>query len=174
MSIDILSDFYIKYVEMNFHNLEIKKPNGDLLKMKDFNGKLLLIVNTATKCGLSPQFKGLELIHQTHKDKGLVIIGTPCSQFMNQEPETNLSVEMACEINFGVTFQLTEKIDVNGENQHPIYRYLKNKKGGLFSRKIKWNFTKFLISQDGKVLKRYSPITTPKRIEIDILKHLKK
>ena len=154
---------------MSFYDFKINKPNGDRLELNNFKGKVILAVNTATKCGLAPQFKGLEELHQKYKHQGLVVLGFPCSQFLNQEPETNESVEQACEVNFGVTFQLTEKIDVNGSNTHEIFKHLKSKKGGFLGSRIKWNFTKFLISSEGKVIKRYAPTTTPDQIEIDII-----
>ncbi|MDX1445072.1 glutathione peroxidase [Lishizhenia sp.] len=155
---------------MSFYDFEIGTPQGEKLKMANYKGKPMLLVNTATKCGLAPQFDGLEKLHQEYKDKGLVVLGFPCNQFLGQEPETNDTVEEACRINHGVTFQLTEKIDVNGENTHPIFQYLKNKKGGFLGSKIKWNFTKFLVDQNGKVLKRYAPTTKPESIEKDIQK----
>jgi glutathione peroxidase len=157
-------------MESEFYQLKAKKPNGEILEMKNFKGKNLLIVNTATKCGLAPQFDGLETLHQKYKDKGLVVLGFPSAQFLNQEPETNETVEEACKINHGVTFQLTEKIDVNGKNEHPIYTYLKSKKGGFLGSKIKWNFTKFLVDKNGSVVERYAPTTKPEAIEKDILK----
>ena len=157
-------------MESEFYKLHVKKPNGEIIEMKNFKGKNVLIVNTATKCGLAPQFDGLEKLHQKYKDKGLVVLGFPSNQFMNQEPETNDTVEKACRINHGVTFQLTEKIDVNGKNTHPVFAYLKNKKGGYFGNKIKWNFTKFLIDANGNPIKRYAPTDKPKKIEKDILK----
>ena len=157
-------------MESKFYKLQVKKPNGEIIEMKNFKGKNVLIVNTATKCGLAPQFEGLEKLHQEYKDKGLVVLGFPCNQFLNQEPETNDTVEEACRINHGVTFQLTEKIDVNGENTHHVFVYLKNKKGGFFGNKIKWNFTKFLIDANGNPIKRYAPTDTPGKIEKDILK----
>lgn len=157
-------------MESEFYTLHAKKPNGEILEMKDFKGKNVLIVNTATKCGLAPQFEGLEALHQKYKDKGLVVLGFPSAQFRNQEPETNETVEQACKINHGVTFQLTEKVDVNGKNEHPVYTYLKSKKGGFLGSKIKWNFTKFLIDKKGKVVGRYAPTTKPEAIEKDILK----
>lgn len=153
---------------MNFHDFSIKTPQGKELSMASFKGKVVLVVNTATKCGLAPQFDGLEKLHQTYKDKGLVVLGFPCNQFQDQEPETNDTMEESCRINFGVTFQLTEKIDVNGENTHPIYAYLKKEKGGFLGSKIKWNFTKFLINKEGKVVERYAPTTKPAKIEKDI------
>lgn len=157
-------------MESEFYTLQAKKPNGEILEMKDFKGKNVLIINTASKCGLAPQFEGLEALHQKYKDKGLVVLGFPSAQFRNQEPETNETVEQACKINHGVTFQLTEKVDVNGKNEHPVYTYLKSKKGGFLGSKIKWNFTKFLIDKKGKVVERYAPTTKPEAIEKDILK----
>lgn len=158
---------------MEFYDLQIKDTNGKDVQMRDYQGKVLLIVNTATKCGLAPQFEELEALHQKYKEKGLVVIGFPCAQFLNQEPETNETVVNACKINFGVTFLLTEKIDVNGSNVHPIFRYLKKQlPGGLFGRGIKWNFTKFLITADGKPYKRFAPATKPQKLEKDIIKLL--
>mgnify|MGYP001386224289 FL=1 len=154
---------------MSFYDFKINKPNGDRLELNNFKGKVILAVNTATKCGLAPQFKGLEELHQKYKNKGLVVLGFPCSQFLNQEPETNESVEQACNADFGVTFQLTEKIDVNGSDTHEIFKHLKSKKGGFLGSRIKWNFTKFLISSKGRVVRRYAPTTTPDQIERDII-----
>jgi len=154
---------------MNFYDLKINTPQGKTINMSDFKGKSVLIVNTATKCGLAPQFDGLEKLHQDYKDQGLVVLGFPCNQFQDQEPETNESMEESCRINHGVTFQLTEKIDVNGDGTHPIFGYLKNELGGFLTKKIKWNFTKFLISPEGIPYKRYAPTTRPEKIE----KHIK-
>ena len=159
---------------MSIYTYSVKKPNGSIINLSDFEGKVILIVNTATKCGLVPQFAGLEKLHQQYKDKGLVVLGFPCNQFQNQEPETNDTMEQSCQINFGVTFQLTEKIDVNGSNTHPIFKYLKNELSGFLGSKIKWNFTKFLIDTTGKPYKRYAPTTKPSKIEKDIEKLLNK
>jgi len=153
---------------MTIYNHKINTPQGTLINLNDFEGKVILIVNTATKCGLAPQFTGLEKLHQTYKKDGLVVLGFPCNQFQNQEPETNESMVKSCQINFGVTFQLTEKIDVNGKNTHPIFEYLKNELGGFLGSKIKWNFTKFLIDKNGQPFKRYAPTTKPSKIEKDI------
>jgi glutathione peroxidase len=155
---------------MKFYDLSVNTPQGKPIEMMDFKGKTVLIVNTATKCGLAPQFDGLENLHQKYKDKGLVILGFPCNQFQNQEPETNETVEQACRLNFGVTFQLTEKIDVNGKNTHPVFKFLKNELNGFFGNRIKWNFTKFLINPEGMPVKRYAPTTKPSAIEKDIQK----
>jgi glutathione peroxidase len=153
---------------MNFYDLKVNTPQGKIIDMSDFKGKAVLIVNTATKCGLAPQFDGLEKLHQDYKDQGLVVIGFPCNQFQSQEPETNESMEESCRINHGVTFQLTEKIDVNGKDTHPIFNYLKDELGGFLGNKIKWNFTKFLITPEGKPYKRYAPTTKPVKIEKQI------
>jgi len=133
--------------------------------MSGFEGKVILVVNTATQCGLAPQFEGLEQLYQQYKDKGLIVLGFPCNQFGNQEPETNENMEQACQINFGVTFPLFEKIDVNGPQTHPVFRLLKRRLGGLFGSRIKWNFTKFLVDSKGRPVKRFAPITKPATIE---------
>ena len=157
----------------NFFNLDFKLPNGDPYPVSDLKGKTILIVNTATKCGLTPQFSGLELLHAKYETKGLVILGFPCNQFGGQEPESNETMVETCEVNHGVTFQLLEKIEVNGRNAHPVFKWLKSKTGGLFGSRIKWNFTKFLIAPDGETIKRYAPVTKPEKIESDILELLK-
>lgn len=155
---------------MGFYDFKIAKPDGSPIDLKELEGKAVLVVNTATKCGLAPQFNGLEQLHQKYKEKGLVVLGFPCDQFKDQEPETNESMVEVCRINHGVTFQLTEKIDVNGVKTHPIFNFLKKELKGFWSNNIKWNFTKFLITPEGKPYKRYSPITKPQNIEKDILK----
>jgi len=157
---------------MNFYDLKVNTPQGSELNMSDFKGKTVLIVNTATKCALTPQFEGLEALHQSYKDKGLVVLGFPCNQFNGQEPLTNADMTESCQINHGVTFQLTEKVDVNGDNTHAVFKYLKSSLGGFLTANIKWNFTKFLISPEGKPLERYAPITKPAKIEQDIIKSL--
>ena len=139
----------------------------------DYRGQVLLIVNTASKCGFTPQYKELEALYQKYKDAGLVVIGFPCDQFAHQEPGTDTEIEQFCQINFGVTFPLMKKIEVNGENEHPLYTFLKAQAGGCLGRKIKWNFTKFLVSRDGNVIKRYAPATKPMKIEKDIVEMLK-
>lgn len=153
---------------MSIYDFSINTPGGEAINLADFKGKAILAVNTATKCGLTPQFTGLEKLHQDYKDKGLVVLGFPCNQFGGQEPETNETLVSVCQINHGVTFQLTEKIEVNGKNTHPIYKYLKDELGGFLVKKVKWNFTKFLIDPSGKPFKRYAPTTAPGNIEQDI------
>ena len=140
----------------------------------DYRGQVLLIVNTASKCGFTPQYKELEALYQKYKDAGLVVIGFPCDQFAHQEPGTDTEIEQFCQINFGVTFPLMKKIEVNGENEHPLYTFLKAQAGGCLGRNIKWNFTKFLVSCDGSVIKRYASATKPMKIEKDIVEMLKK
>ncbi len=157
---------------MGFYDLSVNTPQGKEIKMSEFTGKPVLVINTATQCGLTPQFDGLEKLHQAYKENGLVTIGFPCNQFMGQEPETNDTVEEVCRLNHGVTFQLTEKVDVNGKKAHPIFEFLKKEKGGFLSSKIKWNFTKFLLDRNGVVVKRYAPTTKPADIERDIKKLL--
>lgn len=157
---------------MPFYDLHVRKPNGEQIDFKDLKGKVVLLVNTATKCGLAPQFDGLENLYQRYKDQGLVVLGFPCDQFAGQEPETNDTVEETCKLNFGVTFQLTEKVKVNGPETHPVFRYLKSKLGGWFGSGIKWNFTKFVVDKNGKPVKRFSPTTTPEKLESLIIQLL--
>ena len=147
-------------------------PAGENVNLEQFRGKPLLIVNTATKCGLAPQFKELQTLHEKYAEKGLVVLGFPCAQFANQEPLQNSELESVCELNFGVTFPLSQKIDVNGAGTHPIFKFLKSKAGGFLSSGIKWNFTKFLISPNGTSVTRYAPNTSPMSMESDIEKVL--
>ena len=142
--------------------------NGKELDFNQFRGKVLLIVNTASKCGFTPQFAGLEELNLKYKDKGLVILGFPCNQFAQQDPGNDDEIVNFCQVNYGVTFQMMKKIDVNGPNESPIYRYLKDKTKNILGEDIKWNFTKFLINRDGTEIKRYAPTTTPEEMEADI------
>ena len=148
-----------------FYQFTAKSLQGKDIPMETYKGKTVLVVNTASKCGLTPQFEGLEKLYEKYKDNGLVILGFPCNQFANQEPGDEKSIAEGCLINYGVSFPMFSKIEVNGENTHPIYKYLKKELGGLFSSKIKWNFTKFLISPEGKPIKRFAPITKPEAID---------
>jgi glutathione peroxidase len=152
----------------NFYALSANNPRGNTIPMSDYKGKVILVVNTATKCGLAPQFEGLEGLYQKYKDKGLVVLGFPCNQFAGQEPESNETMAETCKVNFGVTFPLMEKIEVNGPGTHPVFQFLKRKLGGLFGSRIKWNFTKFLIDADGRPVKRFAPVTKPESIEKNI------
>jgi glutathione peroxidase len=148
-----------------FYQFTAKSLQGKEIVMETYKGKTVLIVNTASKCGFTPQFEGLEKLYQKYKDKGFVILGFPCNQFANQEPGDEKSIAEGCLLNYGVTFPMFSKIEVNGENAHPVYKYLKKELNGVFGSKIKWNFTKFLIDADGKPVKRFSPSTTPEKID---------
>jgi glutathione peroxidase len=142
--------------------------DGGEKSLRDFEGEVLLIVNTATKCGLAPQFEGLEALYQQYKDRGFSVIGFPSNQFANQEPGTDDEVQQACRVNFGVTFPLMAKIDVNGKNEDPLYTFLKKEQGGFLGDAIKWNFTKFLVDREGNVVKRFDPQKDPAEIAGDI------
>lgn len=148
-----------------FYSFYVKSLQGKILTMSDFKGKTLLIVNTASKCGLTPQYKGLEELYQKYKQDGLVILGFPCNQFGNQEPGTSKDIQEGCLVNYGVSFPMFEKVDVNGKNAHPLFVYLKAELPGLIGQNVKWNFTKFLVDANGKPTKRFSPITSPKAID---------
>ncbi len=145
---------------------------GAEVDFAQYEGKVLLIVNTASKCGFTPQYDGLEELYQKYKDRGLVIIGFPCDQFAHQEPGSDEEIAEFCRLNHGVTFPLMSKIEVNGENAHPIYKYLKDAAPGTFGKAIKWNFTKFLINRNGSQITRFSPATAPKSIESKIVELL--
>jgi len=150
---------------MNFYDLTANNMSGKEVKMNEFEGKVVLVVNTASKCGLTPQLEGLEELYKKYKDRGFEILGFPCNQFANQDPGTNKEISQFCLINYGVTFTMFEKIDVNGENTHPIYKFLKSNAKGLLGSEIKWNFTKFLIDSEGNVVERFAPTTTPAKLE---------
>lgn len=156
-------------VANNFYELKATSLQGREISMSDYKGKVVLIVNTASKCGFTPQYEGLEALNLKYKDKGLVILGFPCNQFLKQEPGTSEEIEQFCKINYGVSFQLFEKINVNGPNTHPVYLFLKNALPG----KITWNFNKFLLDRNGVPVKRYPSQTTPKELEKDIEELLK-
>ena len=158
----------------DFYALSANTPQGRVVKMSDYTGKVVLVVNTATQCGFTPQFSGLEKLYQQYKDQGLVVLGFPCNQFGSQEPLSNEVMEETCLVNHGVTFPLFEKTEVNGAGTHPVFRYLKQKLGGLFGSRIKWNFTKFLVDASGRPVKRYSPVTKPEAIEGEIKRLLGK
>ena len=156
---------------MSIYNTEINDIQGKPLDWSKFEGKVLLVFNTASKCALTPQLEGLEELYLTYKDDGFEVLGTPCNQFMGQEPGSNEEVATFCQKNYGVSFTLSEKIKVNGKHTHPLYKILKSEGGGILSR-IKWNFTKFLVGTDGHVFKRYAPTTSPSEIQKDIDKLL--
>ena len=151
------------------YEYDFNLANGDAQSLADFEGKVLLIVNTASKCGFTPQFEGLEKLHEQYSDKGLVIIGFPCNQFGHQDPGSNDEIMEFCQLNYGVTFPMAEKIDVNGSRAHPLYKFLKSEATGLMgSKNIKWNFTKFLVDTEGNVVERFAPSTTPEKIAASV------
>ena len=154
------------------HDFSATAIDGTDRLLADYKGKVLLVVNTATQCGFTPQFKGLEEVYQEYVDRGLVVLGFPCDQFGNQEPGDEAEISDFCERNFGVTFPLFSKVDVNGDDAHPLFDWLKDSKGGMLGSKIKWNFTKFLVGRDGQVISRYAPTTEPEKLSKDIEKAL--
>lgn len=158
---------------MSIYDIEVKKITGAQETLAPYKGKVMLIVNTATKCGFAPQFKGLQQLQDTYGEQGLAVLGFPSGQFMNQELEGDAEIAQACELNHGVSFPLFGKIDVNGSSAHPLYQHLTNEaRGVLGSKAIKWNFTKFLVDRDGKVVKRFGPNDKPEDLVEDIKKLL--
>jgi len=151
-------------MKTNFYQYSATSLQGKEISMDLYKGKVVLVVNTASKCGFTPQYAGLENLYKEYQNRGLVILGFPCNQFGNQEPGSEKDIAEGCLINYGVTFPMFSKIDVNGVNEHPIYKYLKEEKSDLFGKKIKWNFTKFIIDRDGKPFKRFSSMTKPEKL----------
>jgi glutathione peroxidase len=145
---------------------------GQAQPLSDYAGKVTLVVNTASKCGFTPQYEGLEKLYGQYKDDGLVVLGFPCNQFGHQEPGGAEEIGEFCQLNYGVSFPMFEKIDVNGDTAHPLFKWLRKQKSGILGDKIKWNFTKFLIGKDGTVLKRYGSTTKPEKIAGDVEKAL--
>ena len=156
----------------DFFSLNATTLQGKEVSMDTYKDKVIIVVNTASKCGFTPQYEGLEELHRTYKDKGLVILGFPCNQFGNQEPGSEKDIAEGCLINYGVSFPMFSKVDVNGENAHPIYKYLKKELTGTLGKDVKWNFTKFMIDKDGNPYKRFSPTTKPDKLRKDIEKLL--
>lgn len=157
---------------MNFYDFSAFKMNGETVSMSDFKGKVVIVVNTASKCGFTPQFEGLEKLYENYKDQGLEILGFPCNQFANQDAGENSEIKEFCQLNYGVTFPMFQKIKVNGKEAHPLYQFLKKEAKGALSGTIKWNFTKFLIDREGNVIERFAPKTEPKEMEEEIQKLL--
>ncbi|WP_372757569.1 glutathione peroxidase [Lactococcus lactis] len=157
---------------MNFYDLSAVKMNGETVSMSDFKGKVVIVVNTASKCGFTPQFEGLEKLYENYKDQGLEILGFPCNQFANKDAGENSEINEFCQLNYGVTFPMFQKIKVNGKEAHPLYQFLKKEAKGALSGTIKWNFTKFLIDREGNVIERFAPKTEPKEMEEEIQKLL--
>ena len=156
-----------------FHQLTATSLGGQPVSMGDYAGKLLLVVNTASHCGFTPQYAGLESLYKKYAAQGLVVLGFPCNQFGKQEPGGAEDISQTCHINYGVSFPMFEKVEVNGAAAHPLFRYLKNALPGILGGRIKWNFTKFLVGRDGKPLKRFAPFTTPAKMEAVIQAALK-
>ena len=152
----------------NIYGFEVINIDGRKISLNEYRGKVLLIVNVASKCGFTNQYSGLEELFKKYKDKGFAILGFPCNQFRNQEPGTNTEIKEFCSLNYGVSFDLFEKIDVNGVNAHLLYKFLTKEVSGILGDSIKWNFTKFLINKKGEPVKRFAPQTEPKSIEKDI------
>ncbi len=160
---------------MSVYNFSAKLNGGrGEKKLSDYKGKVLLIVNTASKCGFTPQYKGLQGLYAKFKRRGFDVLAFPCDQFGHQEPGNDDEILSFCEVNYGVEFPVFSKIEVNGHDAHPLYKFLKSQKGGLLGDSIKWNFTKFLVDRQGKVVERYAPIISPERIASDIEKQLDK
>ena len=174
---------------MKTHDFTVEAADGSTRRLSDYAGKVLLVVNTASKCGLTPQYEGLEQLYRDYKDEGLEVLGFPSNQFMGQEPGTNEEIQEFCSTQYGVTFPVFAKVDVNGEDAHPFWAYLRSADPGDFSAdtapglydhiakikpdaigtdEVKWNFTKFLIGRDGEVIRRYEPTVTPEQIRADL------
>lgn len=153
---------------MTIYDYNVTDSKHNEYSLSKYEGQVVLIVNTASKCGLAGQFDGLEALYQKYKDQGLVVLGFPCNQFANQEPGDASEAEQTCRLNYGVTFPMHEIIDVNGDNAHELFKYLKKQQSGMLSSAIKWNFTKFLIDRNGNVVKRFSPQTKPEKLESSI------
>jgi glutathione peroxidase len=158
--------------EQTIFDLTYVDNHGNSVSLDQFRGKPLLIVNTASKCGFTPQYEGLQQLHQSFKDRGLVVIGFPCDQFAHQEPGDDAQIAEFCQLNYGVTFPLAAKTDVNGKGTNAVFRFLKGRTRSVLGSRIKWNFTKFLVSADGETVTRYSPTTKPADLTADIERQL--
>ncbi len=159
---------------MNLYEIEVRDSQQNLTNLDIYRGKVLLVVNTATGCGFTPQYEGLEKLYRQYKDQGFEVLDFPCNQFGNQAPGTQADIDSFCSLNYDTTFPRFAKVDVNGDNAAPLFTFLKKQKGSLLGSAIKWNFTKFLIDREGNVIGRYEPTVVPEKIEKDILKALKK
>ncbi len=157
---------------MGIYDFTVKDAKGEDVSLSEYKGKVLLIVNTATGCGFTPQYEGLQKLYDTYHDQGFEILDFPCNQFGNQAPGTEEEIVQFCQMKYNTTFRQFAKIDVNGDNESPLYTYLKSQKGGLLGKKIKWNFAKFLVDREGNVVDRYGSTETPEKIEADIKKLL--
>ncbi len=157
---------------MSIYDYQVKDGKDRIISLKEYEGKVLLIVNTATGCGFTPQYEGLQRLYDKYKDQGFVVLDFPCNQFGHQAPGTNQEIAGFCQLRYGTTFPTFAKLEVNGENEAPLYGFLKKQQRGIMGNNIKWNFTKFLVDKDGNVTARYSPVTTPEQIEESIIKLL--
>lgn len=157
---------------MSIYDYEVKTMNGEKKSMAEYRGKVLLIVNTATGCGFTPQYAGLQDLYEKYQEQGLEILDFPCNQFANQAPGEDEEIASFCTGRFGITFPQFHKIEVNGANEEPLYTYLKSQKGGVLGSKIKWNFTKFLVDREGNVVERFAPMATPDSMEEAVKKLL--
>ena len=157
------------------YDIDVRTIEGDEMKLDAYKGKVMLVVNTASKCGFTPQYDALEKLHEKHAGEGLAVLGFPCNQFGGQEPGSSDDIQEFCKVRFGVTFPLHEKVDVNGDDAHPLFEHLKSEAPGILgSRNVKWNFTKFLVGRDGRVISRFAPKTKPEEIEAKIEEELAK
>lgn len=156
----------------NIYAFSAVSLQGENIPLEQYRGQVVLIVNTASQCGFTPQYAGLQELYDKHKDAGFVVLGFPCNQFAGQEPGGSGEIEQFCKVNYGVTFPMFAKVDVNGDNAHPLFKFLVDRLPGVLGRAIKWNFTKFLIGKDGVPLKRYAPTTPPDKIEPDVARLL--
>ena len=157
---------------MNIYDFTVLNTKKEPVSMAEYKGKVLLVVNTSTGCGFTPQYEGLESLYKKYKDQGFVVLDFPCNQFANQAPGTEDEIVSFCQMKYNVSFPQFAKIKVNGDEANALYKWLKEQKGGIFGKAIKWNFTKFLVDREGNVVERYAPTTKPEKIEKDILKLL--
>jgi glutathione peroxidase len=154
---------------MSIYEFEVNKINGETISLEEYRGKVMIIVNTASKCGFSPQYDDLQSLYVQYKEDGLAVLGFPCNQFLKQEPGDDLEIDSYCKLNHGVTFPMFAKVNVNGKDAHPLFSYItENAPGVMGSKSIKWNFTKFLIDREGNIVSRYAPRTKPLEIEDDL------
>ena len=158
----------------NIYDLSFINNRGESVSLSDFSGKPILVVNTASKCGFTPQYEGLQKLQEEFRAQGLIVLGFPCDQFAHQEPGDDAQIDEFCKVNYGVDFPLSQKVTVNGKDAHPVFQFLKSRSKGLLGGAVKWNFTKFLIAPDGKSIKRYAPNTAPEAMRSDIEELLRK
>lgn len=152
----------------SIYDFSVPTSSGDQQSLRDYQGKVVLIVNTASKCGFTPQYEGLQKLHDKYSERGLVVVAMPCNQFGAQEPGSNAAVQEFCQLNYGLSFPVMGKIEVNGSGQHPLYAHLTKQAKGLITDSIKWNFTKFLVNRNGQVIERFAPVTKPEAISKNI------